>query len=180
MNAPLTLEIAISAAERDGRIAAQVSAGGVWVQGTLLARGLARVRTAPHDTMRAAAMLAAETRSRRSRSGMWGTRVYAVRDAVDIAALRGDAGSFQVVVGTVRHASRRSDGVYLDFGEDWRTDTTARLDRDAVRRFIAGGVMPLTLAGRRVRLRGWVENRRGPQIAITHPEQIEVLSPDIP
>jgi hypothetical protein len=35
------------------------------------------------------------------------------------------------------------------------------------------------LAGKRVRVRGWIEWRSGPMIAVTHPEQLELL-PDAP
>jgi hypothetical protein len=34
----------------------------------------------------------------------------------------------------------------------------------------------MTLEGALVRIRGWVDDRGGPRIEITHPEQIEVLA----
>jgi hypothetical protein len=34
----------------------------------------------------------------------------------------------------------------------------------------------LALEGALVRIRGWVDDRDGPRIEITHPEQIEVLA----
>jgi micrococcal nuclease len=45
--------------------------------------------------------------------------------------------------------------------------------------FSAGGIDLKGLAGKRLRVRGWVEWRNGPMIAATHREQIELL-PDAP
>jgi len=41
--------------------------------------------------------------------------------------------------------------------------------------FKAAGVDPKTLAGKKLRVRGWVEWRNGPMIHATHAEQIELL-----
>ncbi|WDR04673.1 hypothetical protein PSQ90_10085 [Devosia rhodophyticola] len=35
---------------------------------------------------------------------------------------------------------------------------------------------PLRFEGSLVRIRGWVDERDGPRIEVTHPEQIEVLA----
>jgi hypothetical protein len=41
--------------------------------------------------------------------------------------------------------------------------------------FTTAGVEPKKLEGRRIRVRGWVEQRGGPIITAETPEQIEVL-----
>lgn len=40
--------------------------------------------------------------------------------------------------------------------------------------FAAVGIEPKKLENRRVRVRGWVEERNGPRIEATRPEQIEI------
>jgi micrococcal nuclease len=45
--------------------------------------------------------------------------------------------------------------------------------------FTAAGIDLKALAGKRLRVRGWVMWRNGPMIEATHPEQIELL-PDGP
>ena len=42
------------------------------------------------------------------------------------------------------------------------------------RMFAAAGIEPKRLENRRVRVRGWVEERNGPRIEATRPEQIEI------
>jgi len=47
---------------------------------------------------------------------------------------------------------------------------------DAARSALAGLVLG-SLAGRHIRVRGWLRSRYGPLIEATHPEQIELLAP---
>ena len=159
--------------DRHGRqLAHLVLPGGVWVQRILLTRGLARVYSFPDNRALAAEMLDAEGAARKARRGIWASGFYAIRQAEDTAA---DIGTFQLVEGVVLEAARVRGTIYLNFGADWHTDFTIVIGSKARRMFEAAGIDPLALAGRRVRIRGWLDKRNGPMIAATHPEQIEVL-----
>lgn len=144
----------------------------LWIQGALLERGMARVYTFHDNTALVSEMLAREAAAREAGRGIWAHPFYALRDPWTVSD---DAGSFQLVEGRVMAAEAAGGRFYLNFGEDWREDFTVALDRDALRRFAAGGHDPTTLAGRFVRVRGWVRSFNGPLIDVTHPEQIEVL-----
>jgi hypothetical protein len=50
------------------------------------------------------------------------------------------------------------------------------IEAPALRLFAEDGIDPLVLDGALIRVRGWVDDRDGPRIEITHPEQIEVLA----
>jgi micrococcal nuclease len=50
------------------------------------------------------------------------------------------------------------------------------IEAPALRLFEADGLDPLQLEGALVRIRGWVDDRDGPRIELTHPEQLEVLA----
>ena len=41
--------------------------------------------------------------------------------------------------------------------------------------FTAATLDPRTLTGKTVRVRGWISLLNGPEIGLTHPEQIEIL-----
>jgi len=103
--------------------------------------------------------------------------VFRVRDAADLESMNALGYSFQIVEGRVRDVADRSGRVYLNFGEDWRTDFTATIapsDRDS----FGGSKIALTdLEGRNVRVRGWLKQRNGPMIEVSHPEQIELPGP---
>ena len=64
--------------------------------------------------------------------------------------------------------------VYLNFTEDWQTDFTIVIAASDLPVFQAAGLDPLALAGRTVRVRGWLRKWNGPMIEATHPEQIEL------
>ena len=145
---------------------------GTWIQGALLAAGLARVHSLVDDRLAIVDMLAIEHRARAGRFGIWSQSRYRVRSASETGA---GLGSFQLVEGRVRAAAVVRGRGYLNFGADWREDFTVSIGPRDRRRFEAAGIAVEDYEGRLVRVRGWVESFNGPMIEATHPEQIEVL-----
>lgn len=176
--ATLRLEPAAQRIDRYGRLLAQAFLDdGRWLQGEMLRAGLARVSTTVGSRARAAEMLALEAEARAARRGLWASPIYAVRSPLEV---RDDVGAFAVVEGAVVGAHRVKKRIYLNFGADWRDDFTVTIDTASLPQFGASGLDPLSLAGQRIRVRGWVERYNGPAIEATHPEQIEVLAPEAP
>lgn len=147
-----------------------------WLQGAMLARGMARVRSLADNRSRVAEMLAAEGDARANRRGIWAHPIYRIRTTDEAEA---DIDSFQIVEGIVLDRARVRDRIYLNFGPDWRTDFTVSIDTRLLPAFEENGLDPMELKGRRIRVRGWIVSRNGPLIEATHPEQIEVL-PETP
>ena len=161
--------------DRHGRLLAHLHApGDVWVQGKMLSQGMARVYSFPDNRGAVAGMLVLEGEARRARRGIWGLGFYAVKTPRELSPL---IGTFQLVTGRVLKAARIKSKIYLNFGQDWRSDFTITLKAGARRLFATAGVDPLALEGRMVRVRGWLKKFNGPMIDATHPEQIEVISP---
>ena len=169
----VTLAYETTAQDRHGRYLAQVETrAGVWLQGTLIDRGLARVATTPDRRARAAEMLTRERAAREARRGLWGDPNYRILSDADAAA---HIGAFQLVEGRVLAVQRVKGVTYLNFGPDYRTDFTVQVLRESLARFGAADVLLPDLKDQRVRVRGWVRQFNGPLIDVTHPEQIEVL-----
>ena len=159
--------------DRNGRLLAQLTDdAGTWIQGAMLSRGMARVYTFADNRGRAAEMLALEREARKAKRGIWANAFYRVR-AVDETPELID--TFQLVEGRVLNVSAVRGRVYLNFGQDWRTDFTVTIAPGAVRRFDGGAAALQALRGRRIRVRGWLQRYNGPMIEATHPEQIEPL-----
>ena len=159
--------------DRYGRHLAQVyRADGLWLQGELLRRGLARVHTVEDNRARAAEMLALERGARAARRGLWAERAYRIRRPEEASA---DADSFQLVQGTVLKAAVVRGQGYLNFGPDYRSDFTVVVPARARRLLAETGIDVAALAGRRVLVRGWIMLRNGPMIELTHPDAIELL-----
>lgn len=174
LNRAVELRCAGACVDRYRRIPAHlVRDDGLWVQGELLRLGQLRVHTHADGSQLAAEMLTVEAEARTGRRGLWRNARYAVRTPDTIGRA---IGSFQLVEGRVLAASRVRDQIFLNFGPDWKTDFTARIAKPALRRF------PDALAwqGRLVRLRGWVGRFNGPEIELSHPEQVELIDPPAP
>ncbi len=159
--------------DRYGRVLAQVyREDGMWLQGELLRRGLARVHSYADNRAMVSEMLKLEGEARAARRGLWRDPNYAVRRPDEAGRF---IESFQLVEGTIVDVAKAKGQIFLNFGPDWHTAFTARLPRDALPLFRQSGLDPNALRGARVRLRGWVRFYERPMIDVTHPEQIELL-----
>jgi hypothetical protein len=164
--------------DRYGRLRAQVfmteDVAQPWLQLEMLHRGLARVAIAPDRRECVGELYSAEEAARRNHNGIWSQSIYAVRAPTALAA---DSDTFQVVEGRVLSADVKSGRGYLDFGTDWRRDFTVTISPEDMKAFREAGVDPRSYEYKTVRVRGWVEHLRRPEIEVAGPEDIEVLDP---
>jgi endonuclease YncB( thermonuclease family) len=144
------------------------------VQAELLTAGLARV--APRAGSRACAMelLSREGTARRAKLGLWASSYYESLSAENPADVLAQQGRFALVEGKVVSVRESGATIYVNFGRRWTTDFTVTILKRNERSFTAAGLEPKKLAGRRVRVRGWIEERGGPWIEAARPEQIEL------
>ena len=175
------VRLRLGARERDryGRLLTHVFVGEgdepLWVQEALIRDGLAMVYSFADNRDCVRELQRAERTAREAEAGLWEQGVFRVRDAADLDSLDGLLYSFQIVEGRVEDVAESRRRIYLNFGEDWRTDFTATVapsDRDS---FSGSGIQLTDLEGRAIRVRGWLERRNGPMIDVTHPEQIELV-----
>lgn len=118
------------------------------------------------------AFKSAEAAARRAKLGLWGKTDTIGAD--NAAAILVGRGGFAVVEGKVLSVRESGGTIYLNFGRRWSEDFTATILKRNERKLTAAGVVPQQLAGRTVRIRGIIEERGGPWIEITAPEQIEM------
>jgi len=160
--------------DRHGRLLAHLYLpGGEWVQGAMLAAGMARVYSFPDNRAVVAEMLEKEKQARGRNLGIWDHPYFHLRAPESVKEL---IGTFQLIEGVVFDAATVRQRTYLNFADDWRTDFTISLNKQARRLFTDAGIDPLILKGKRIRVRGWLKKRNGPMIEATHPEQIEILT----
>ena len=145
---------------------------GKWIQGDLLLRGRARVYSFRDNRTLVSDMLTLELEARKADRGIWSHAFYRVRDTSETVE---HLDSFQLVEGQVVDTAAVRGRIYLNFGEDWRSDFTVTISPKDKRRFQEESYELLALKGRRIRVRGWLHQRNGPMIDVTHPEQIELL-----
>jgi hypothetical protein len=142
----------------------------------MLEAGLARVYSFPDNRFCLGELYAAEAKARADGRGLWAHPFYQLRRADRPADLLKLVDHYELVEGRVLTADRAGARVYLNFGRHWKSDFTIVIDRLGQKLFRGAKIDPQIYEGKLIRVRGWIENRDGPRIEVTHPEQIEVLS----
>jgi endonuclease YncB( thermonuclease family) len=174
---PITLMRLGPETDRHGRVVALAtlpSASSQTVQHTMLAQGHARVAANIGDFACAASLLAAEKTARAGGLGLWANPYYVMRNAEDPAGVLAVRGRFAVVEGKVLSVREAGGTIFVNFGRRWSDDFTVTVPKRNERSFTAAGMPLKKLAGQHVRVRGWIEERGGPWIEATRPEQIEI------
>jgi endonuclease YncB( thermonuclease family) len=163
--------------DRYGRLLAFVSlpeAAEPSIAHALIGRGFARVAASLDDPACTAELLSRERVARTQRLGLWAEPDYAIMSAENGVALLGQQGHFAVVEGKVASVRESGGMIYMNFGRRWSQALTVTILKRHERSFAAAGLQPDRLANLRLRVRGYIEERSGPRIEATRPEQIEI------
>ena len=139
----------------------------------LLAAGLARVRPEFETRGCEAVRLALESAARAKGLGVWRDPDYVVLAAGDRAALARRDGRFVIVEGAVRRIGVGRARLYLDLGGRGALSVVASRKTQAA--FQATGAPLNALAGEKIRVRGALDSRFGPQLEIVDPLMLERL-----
>lgn len=160
---------------RMGHILAHIvqKPGNIWMQAYLVRQGLARVAPTPRNPEMAAQLYAIEQTARENKVGMWaedtGFGIYPTSAPIDARE------QFIIAQGTVAKAAIVNNRVYLNFGDNWRTDFSVGIDPDVRRAMAKTGIDSLQLQGKEIRIRGWVREYNGPFVDLETPAQIELM-----
>ena len=169
-----------AAVDRHGRVVAYVFMSGnePSAQQALLSRGHARVAGRVGDFACATKLLAAEQAARTGCLGLWADSYYVMRQAENPTEILAERGRFTLVEGKVLSVRESGATIYVNFGRRWSEDFTVTVLKRNERAFAAVGLELKKLAGQHVSVRGFVEERGGPWIEATRPEQIEIAAPN--
>jgi hypothetical protein len=158
--------------DRYGRLPALVAVGsGPSLQERVAGEGLALAFATGEPIPCFEAILAAEDEARRHWRGFWGATALPEARPEALVPL---VGRFAIFEGDVLSVGNRPSRTYLNFGTHWSEDATVEIEAGDREKF--GGEAGLAaLAGGRVRVRGYIEARGGPVVAVRSPMQIERL-----
>jgi endonuclease YncB( thermonuclease family) len=146
---------------------------GEWVNGALVARGVAWAATDATNPAMAAQLYALEDAARKARKGLW-SKDSPFGLLTPQTAAQGN-GTFRVIEGTVNRAATSKNNLYLNFGSDWRKDFTVMITPGIRKGLSKKGVDAMALAGQKIRVRGWLREWNGPFMELETPERLEVL-----
>jgi endonuclease YncB( thermonuclease family) len=188
--AEIVLRRAELTSDRYGRIVAYVVASRGdsqrLVQAGLVVAGFARVGDHIGSRDCAVELQRLENAAREARLGLWTSSFFDPLQAdrpTDILAQRG---RFVLVEGKVVSVHEGGATVYVNFGHHWSEDFSVTIRKRNEGSFAAANLDLKRFAGRRLRIRGWVEARGGvggspwhaPWIEAVYPEQIEATDRD--
>jgi len=173
----LALKAAARTPDRYGRLVAFATRGNTaeTVQEALVSAGEARVSARIGAKACAAALLTLERQARDAHRGLWADPNFAPLRADDYGRVRAERGRFVLVEGKVLSVRESGATIYVNFGRRFTRDFSLTILRRLRAAFTAAGVEPATLQGHRIRVRGWLELRRGPIMDVAMPEQIEII-----
>ena len=146
---------------------------GRWINGTLVDEGLGWTMTDASNPELADQLYTLEDKARAGKKGLWSDKLpYGVltADKADIGI-----GSFRVVEGKITRAATSSNNLYLNFGSDMKKDFTVMITPGLRKILARKGIDPMALAGRTVRVRGWLRSWNGPFLELETPERLELL-----
>jgi len=152
----------------------------VWIQAAMLRDGWARAYSATDARACARQMQRHEAAARDARRNIWRDDAYRVHQANRPNDLVAYTHTFQIIQGRVLKVAKYRNVTYLNFGRHWKTDFTLLVRGRAHKALSKGGLRVSDLEGRAVRVRGWLQDRDGPMMQLTHAEQIELLDPTRP
>ena len=147
------------------------------VQVALLAQGDALLSAAVTEKDCARVLRAAEAAARTARRGIWGESTV-IKNAESPGDILTRIGQFTVVEGLVRSVREVGATTYVNFGRRWTQDFAVTISRRMVGAFESAGISIKSLETRRIRVRGWVEQRNGPRIEALRVGQIELVGDD--
>ena len=149
-------------------------ADGALVQAGLVRDGDAVVRPEGIDEACARNLLGIESAAREARAGLW-ANANNVAKATDKSSLLARNGLYVLVEGRIVSTGYGSRMVFLDFGRSFRTDFTVMVAESLVSRLREAGFPVESLEGRKVRVRGIIEESGGPAIRLASPLALELV-----
>lgn len=180
VQAPVTVRLIDAAPDRWGRVPGAVALADdadreADLARNLVARGLALVDAGDIGRLCDPGLLEIEIEARRDAIGLWAgpdAQPIAADDAPALAAARD---RFALVEGRVRSVGVRERRVYLDFAGPDAETFTAIVPTEIFARLEASGLDARALRGRRIRVRGIIQDWRGTAVTVTAAETIEIL-----
>jgi endonuclease YncB( thermonuclease family) len=166
--ADLRLRLDVERFDRFGRTLAHVFRDdGGNVQARLLEAGFATTLVVPPNQWSADCYAGLETEARRQHLGIWALPRYQPVPAEDLPA---SARGFRLITGRVQRVGESRGNLWLNLARH----VAIRIPKDDLVYF--GDLDPRRLMGRRLEVRGWIQERRGElRITLRHPAALKLL-----
>ncbi|MBU0694757.1 MAG: thermonuclease family protein [Candidatus Omnitrophica bacterium] len=146
-------------------------AGEVFLNKKLLREGLAVLYTFPPNVRYVEEFLKAQKEARKDKRGLWGAyEIIAPGEA------RNFIGQIRTVRGKVLSTYDSGKAVFLNFGQNYKSDFTIVIFKNSLVYFNQIGIKPnIFYKGKTIEVSGRIREYNGPEIIANSPYEIEVL-----
>jgi endonuclease YncB( thermonuclease family) len=151
-----------------------IEGGSEPVQAHMIENGHLLVTAAIEDEDCGRFLRGREARARQAKRGIW-AEPAALKNTEMAGDIMAVIGQFVVADGRVHSVREAGATLYINFGRRWTRDFAVTISRRNIPAFESGRVPLKSLERRRLRVRGWVEQRGGPRIHASWAGQIEVV-----
>ncbi len=148
-----------------------------WIQGELVQNGEARVFPTDTSPELATQLYTLERPAIVAKKGLWALPENSVLTP-DTASQA--IGRVSVIAGRITGVSQQKSMMYLNFGTDWKSDTTFGLSAQLRQALAKKNIDPKTWIGKDVMVRGFVEQYYGPYINLITPAQLMLIEEPLP
>jgi len=145
--------------------------GSIWIQDYLISKGLSWAYSTENSAKIILILKKLERAAIKEKIGFWSDKRYSLKNPETVKKY---LNSYQAVKGEILRVKEKRNVIYLNFGKSYKDDFTITFRKKYWYSFIKKhhNFRPEKWAGRTVEISGWVEDRNGPMIELTHPEQI--------
>ena len=170
----ITLHCLGNSTDRHGRTIAQAMLFGKSINQVMVKHGWAFAYPYKTQDNMAQRYYRVEDHARAARLGIWRDTTYQPLPASKPKDI--PIGKFVIINGTVQtHGKARQDH-YLNFGDDWKSDFTIKLNKTNVKHIQKRLGFPIkALAGKQIEVRGWTEYGGGPMIELVHTARLRLI-----
>ncbi len=145
----------------------------IWIQGSMLKNGFARLYTAPKHDELLNEMIMAENIAITHKNNLWSdTSQFKILTPLETSD---NLGNFSIIEGTIQKVATVRNNVYLNFGKDWKTDFTVMVSPMIRKDFARQNIDLLSLGNQAVRVRGWLREYNGAFIELEDTAHLQIL-----
>lgn len=142
-----------------------------WIQGEMLAKGFVYADFSLLSEELANELQTIESTVIKGKTGIWSEdSAYKLQNTENVKI-----GQFGIIEGQIKKVATVRNNVYLNFGDNWKTDFTVMITPALRKKLARDGISTLELAGQTIRVRGWVREYNGPLIELDTPAHLQLI-----
>ena len=167
----LRIEFDIEKRDKYGRLLGYCFADDVFINAELLKHGYATLYTFPPNLKYVEMFVDLQKKARKEKRGLWGSY-----DTISSDEAHKYINQVRSVRGRILGTYQSAKCVFLNFGQDYKTDFTVVIFNNSLSTFREKGINPAVFYhGKTIEVTGRIKSYNGPEIIVNSPYEIELI-----